>query len=93
MDDISRETLEKVAETGDELALLKALRQKLCRTLDTCESGRDIAALSHRLCDVITEIKETEAESQDSEIDDIIKEHELNSPLRPVRPDKSHFQA
>lgn len=91
MKDISQKTLEEVAASEDELALLKALRQKLCQTLDVCESGRDIAALSHRLCDVIAAIKEIETESHDNEIDDIIKEHKLNSPSGLVRPYKSQL--
>lgn len=82
MDDALQETLEEIAESENKLVLLKALRRKLCRTLDTCESGRDIAALSNRLIDVIAAIKEAEAEDKHDEIDEIIAEH------NPVRPRK-----
>ena len=42
----------KAAKTGSRRATLEALRDKLAETIDECESGRDVAALSRRLMDV-----------------------------------------
>jgi hypothetical protein len=44
------------AESGDTLAALKALRDRLAQDLDNCRSGRDVAALSARLTAVLLEI-------------------------------------
>ena len=44
------------ARSGDKRGTLEALRDKLASTIDGCESGRDVAALSRRLIDVINEL-------------------------------------
>ena len=49
-------TLEQSAATNDRRKTLIALRDKLARTIDECESGRDIAALSKRLMEVMEEL-------------------------------------
>jgi hypothetical protein len=48
-------SLPTVAATGDRLATLEALRQRLARQVDTCED-RDLAGLSLRLTDVLAQI-------------------------------------
>ena len=45
------------AESGDTLAALKALRNRLARDLDECRSRRDVAALSARLADTLARIE------------------------------------
>lgn len=42
--------------SGDRRATLIALRDKLAATIDTCESGRDMAANTKRLMEVISEL-------------------------------------
>ena len=44
------------ARSGDKRATLIALRDKLAETIENCESGRDVAALSRRLIDVVAEL-------------------------------------
>ena len=49
-------TLSEAAAGNDRRDTLVALRDKLARTIDDCESGRDIAALSKRLMEVMAEL-------------------------------------
>lgn len=44
------------AATGDRRATLVALRDAIARTIQKCESGRDMAALSKRLIEVMDEL-------------------------------------
>ena len=53
---IMAELLE-AAKTGDKRATLIALRDKLAETIENCESGRDMAANSKRLMEVMAEIE------------------------------------
>lgn len=46
------------AQSGDKRATLIALRDKIAATIENCESGRDIAANSKRLMEVMAEIDE-----------------------------------
>lgn len=48
--------LRDAVATNDRRETLVALRDTLAATIDVCESGRDIAALSKRLMEVIAEI-------------------------------------
>lgn len=48
--------LRDAVATNDRRETLVALRDTLAVTIDGCESGRDIAALSKRLMEVIAEI-------------------------------------
>lgn len=43
---------------------LKALRDKLGKQIDACESNRDLASLSARHMDVLSQIAEIEGESK-----------------------------
>lgn len=45
------------ARSGDKRATLIALRDKLAETIDKCESGRDMAANSKRLMEVMAELE------------------------------------
>lgn len=45
------------AKSGDKRETLIALRDKLAETIQNCESGRDMAANSKRLMEVMTELE------------------------------------
>lgn len=47
----------EAAKSGDKRATLLALRDKLAETIENCESGRDMAANSKRLMEVMAEIE------------------------------------
>lgn len=49
-------TLAQAASDNSRRAVLLALRDKLATTIDECSSGRDIAALSKRLMEVMAEL-------------------------------------
>lgn len=51
-----RKTLLNQVRTGSRRASLEALRDKVAETIDSTESGRDIAALSKRLIEIMSEI-------------------------------------
>ena len=44
------------ARSGDRRRTLEALRDKLASSIQDCESGRDVAALSKRLMEVMGEL-------------------------------------
>lgn len=48
--------LTKAASSNNRRELLIALRDKLAATIDSTDSGRDIAALSKRLMEVVGEL-------------------------------------
>lgn len=48
--------LTDAARSNDRRKTLLALRDKLASTIEACESGRDIAALSKRLMEVMAEL-------------------------------------
>ncbi len=69
--------LTKATKEGDELEMLLCLRMQIAKELDTCESGRDIAALSKQYMDVserIRELKKLKPKSRRTTFDDIRKE-------------------
>lgn len=49
-------SLQFAVASNDRRETLIALRDTIARTIDGCDSGRDIAALSKRLMEVIAEI-------------------------------------
>ena len=53
-------SLTEKAATGNRLEALKALRDTLAETIEGTDSGRDVAALSQRLMDVMAEIETIE---------------------------------
>lgn len=48
--------LTKAAQSGDRRKTLEALRDKIAASIQDCESGRDVAALSKRLMEVMGEL-------------------------------------
>lgn len=48
--------LTEAAASGNKRETLTALRDAIALTIETCESGRDMAALSKRLMEVMQEI-------------------------------------
>ena len=48
--------LVEAARSGDKRATLIALRDKIAETIQNCESGRDMAANSKRLMEVMAEL-------------------------------------
>ena len=49
-------TLSEAVAGNDRRAALAALRDRLAQTIDSTESGRDVAALSKRLMEVMREL-------------------------------------
>lgn len=47
----------EAAKSGDKRKTLIALRDKLAETIDNCDSGRDMAANSKRLMEVMAELE------------------------------------
>lgn len=70
--------LVEAAKSGDKRATLIALRDKLAETIENCESGRDMAANSKRLMEVMAEIDALPdpAELKVSKHDRLKKKHE-----------------
>ena len=50
--------LVEAAKSGDKRATLIALRDRLAETIQNCESGRDMAANSKRLMEVMNELEQ-----------------------------------
>jgi hypothetical protein len=73
-------------EAKNRLDQLIALRDKLANAIDTCESMRDLAALSRQYRETIREIEEIEgATIHDDEIAEILSEREAAGESRSVR--------
>lgn len=47
----------EAAKSGDKRATLIALRDKLAETIEKCDSGRDMAANTKRLMEVMAELE------------------------------------
>ena len=65
--------LASIAQNGDNLETLRALRQTIAEAIDRTKSGRDLASLSRQLQIVMERISELEAQEGDDEIARIIK--------------------
>ena len=78
--------IEQIASTGDNLETLEALRQKIARTLDESNSGRDIAALSRQLVGVMHQIEELKAQTQDDPIGEILASKSFKKVRTGMRP-------
>lgn len=73
-------------DAKNRLDQLIALRDKLANAIDTCESMRDLAALSRQYRETIREIEEIEgATIHDDEIAEILSEREAAGESRSVR--------
>ena len=65
-----------VAQTGDRLATLAELRDRLAADLDDCNSARDVSSLSQRLMDVLGQIDAASRASADKKgtpVDELLK--------------------
>lgn len=71
-------SLLEAAKSGDKRATLIALRDKLAETIENCESGRDMAANSKRLMEVMAELEALPdpAAIKESKHDRLKKKHE-----------------
>ena len=49
------------ANAGDKRRMLVELRDEIARTIEACESGRDMAALSKRLMEIQDEVEAVDA--------------------------------
>jgi hypothetical protein len=59
-------SLTATARAGVRLDTLRALRDRLSEEIDTCDSKRDVAALSQRLMDVLEQIDAAEKAAPES---------------------------
>ena len=67
--------LVEAAASGDRRATLIALRDAIARTIQSCESGRDMASLSKRLMEVMDELDAlTDPDAEMSEFDKVLAE-------------------
>ncbi|MCZ1070810.1 hypothetical protein [Rhodococcus sp. A5(2022)] len=68
-----RGALAIAAASGDRLKALEALRDRLAREIEACESSRDVAALSRQLTDVLKQIEDLAppAEEERSPLDEL----------------------
>lgn len=66
-------SIEEITANGNDLEALEALRQKVARTIDGSNSGRDIAALSRQLVGIMARIAEIKAENEDDPIQEILE--------------------
>lgn len=63
------ENLTNIVDSGTELEILKSLRHKLADAIENSNSGRDVAALSRQLREVVAKISEIEsAEHKEKDI-------------------------
>ena len=60
--------LVSAARSGNKRDTLEALRDKIASSIQDCESGRDVAALSKRLMEVMNEIDALPSMSDDDEL-------------------------
>lgn len=60
------EMLESIVNSGSELEILKGLRTKIANTIDSTNSGRDVAALSKQMREVSARISELENSMYDA---------------------------
>lgn len=59
------DNLVSATKSGDRRRTLVALRDRIAETIDSCESGRDMAALSKRLMEVMDEIDSMPSEVEE----------------------------
>ena len=68
------ESIATAVASGDELRILYATRRAVAGELQTCESGRDVAALSNRmieLCERITELEKQRKPARKTALDTV----------------------
>ena len=83
-------SLVRASKKGNRLDQLKVLREKLAKAIETCESMRDLAALSRQYRETIAEIEMLEGQDgNDDEIGDILRQREAAGKPGAVRKDIS----
>ena len=60
--------LVSAAKSGNRRETLEALRDKIAASIQDCESGRDVAALSKRLMEVMGELDDLPKQSEEDEL-------------------------
>ena len=65
-------SIEEITAEGSDLEALEALRQKVARTIDQSNSGRDIASLSRQLVGIMARIAEIKAENEEDPIKELL---------------------
>lgn len=85
--------LVNIADSGDPLETMKALRHIVAEAIIKSESGRDIAALTRQMQILIQSISEIEAEREEKNDEVMTVLEEVRSRHPQVRPDKigDHF--
>ena len=63
--------LVRAAASGSRRDVLEALRDKLAASIQDCDSGRDVAALSKRLMEVMGELEALPRPDGDDELADL----------------------
>ena len=66
-------SIEEITAEGNDLEALEALRQKVARTIDQSNSGRDIASLSRQLVGIMARIAEIKAENEEDPVGELLK--------------------
>ena len=82
------QSLDAVASTGNRLETLRSLRDLLAKQVQQTDSGRDVAALSQRLMDVLGQIDVLSAgeKSEGTPLDEFTKRRAAKKPAsRPAR--------
>ena len=74
-------TIEEITAKGNDLEALEALRQKVARTIDASNSGRDIAALSRQLVGIMARIAEIKAENEEDPVSELLERRKF-APVR-----------
>ena len=82
-----------VSRKGSRLEQLKKLRDTLARSIDNCESMRDMAALSRQYRETIREIEEIGgAQNSGDEISEILQKREADGKPGTVRKNRAAIQ-
>ena len=68
-------TITDVVRNQNRLEMLKALQLKIASTIDSTNSGRDIASLSKQLREISEEIETLEQLQRTDEISDILENY------------------
>lgn len=66
-----KEPVTVAAESGEQLRTLIALRDTLARSIDACDSSRDLPALVSRMTDVVGRIADLAPASEVDAVDEI----------------------
>lgn len=63
--------LVEIANTGNRLATLRELRDRIALQIDSTDSARDVAALAQRLMDVLEQIEQLDPAERGDTVDEI----------------------